>query len=157
MTVGKNIEVLVVDEEALVCERLKEFRDGKGLTVETFTESARAVARLREKKFDVVVTDMKMPGPTGMDVLKFIKDERPSTQVIVITAYGAIENFRETEALGAYDYVTKPFQIADIYNLIVNAAHRPENEAPGRDRTAPLNKEHLPGNESDLHHRVRYH
>ena len=128
MTVGKNIEVLVLDDEAIVCERLKEFLDGKGLTVETFTESARAVARLREKKFDVVVTDMKMPGPTGMDVLKFIKDERPSTQVIVITAYGAIESFRETEALGAYDYVTKPFQVADIYNLIVKAAKRAKKQ-----------------------------
>jgi DNA-binding NtrC family response regulator len=120
--VGRNIEVLVLDDEAIVCERLKEFLDGKGLKVETFTESARAVARLREKKFDVVVTDMKMPGPTGMDVLKFIKGEQPSTQAIVITGYGAIESFRETEALGAYDYVTKPFKVADIYNLIVKAA-----------------------------------
>jgi len=128
MTMGKNIEVLVLDDEAIVCERLKEFLDVKGLKVETFTESARAVDRLREKKFDVVVTDIKMPGPTGMDVLKLIKDEQPSTQAIVITAYGAIENFRETEALGAYDYVTKPFQIADIYNLIVKAAKRAKKE-----------------------------
>ena len=125
---GKNIEVLVLDDEAIVCERLKEFLDGKGLQVEAFTESARAVARLREKKFDVVVTDMKMPGPTGMDVLKFIKEEQPSTQAIVITAYGAIESFRETEALGAYDYVTKPFKVADIYNLIVKAAKRAKKE-----------------------------
>lgn len=125
---GKNIEVLVLDDEAIVCERLKKFLEDKGLTVEAFTESARAVARLREKKFDVVVTDMKMPGPTGMDVLKFIKGEQPSTQAIVITAYGAIENFRETEALGAFEYVTKPFQIANIYNLIVKAAKRAKKE-----------------------------
>jgi DNA-binding NtrC family response regulator len=128
ITVGKNIEVLVLDDEIIVCERLKEFLDGKGLKVETFTESSRAVARLREKKFDVVVTDMKMPAPTGMDVLKFIKEEQPSTQAIVITAYGAIESFRETEALGAYDYVTKPFKVADVYNLIVKAAKHAKKE-----------------------------
>jgi DNA-binding NtrC family response regulator len=126
--VGKNIEVLVLDDEAIVCERLKEFLEGKGLQVEAFTESARAVARLREKKFDVVVTDMKMPGPTGMDVLKFIKEEQPSTQAIVITAYGAIESFRDTEALGAFEYVTKPFQIANIYTLILKAAKRAKKE-----------------------------
>jgi DNA-binding NtrC family response regulator len=128
--VGKNIEVLVLDDEAIVCERLKEFLEGKGLQVEAFTESAGAVARLREKKFDVVVTDMKMPGPTGMDVLKFIKEEQPSTQAIVITAYGAIESFRDTEALGAFEYVTKPFQIANIYNLILKAAKRAKKEKP---------------------------
>jgi DNA-binding NtrC family response regulator len=126
--VGKDIEVLVLDDEAIVCERLKEFLEGKGLQVEAFTESAKAVARLREKRFNVVVTDMKMPGPTGMDVLKFIKEEQPSTQAIVITAYGAIESFRDTEALGAFEYVTKPFQIANIYNLILKAAKRAKKE-----------------------------
>src|SRR4030042_4291433 len=125
---SKNIEVLVLDDEAIVCERLKEFLEAKGLKVEVFTESARAVARLREKKFDVVVTEMKMPGPTGIDVLKFIKGEQPSTQAIVITAYGALESFRKTEALGAYDYVTKPFKVADVYNLIVKAAKRAKKE-----------------------------
>jgi DNA-binding NtrC family response regulator len=126
--VTKEIEVLVLDDEAIVCERLKEFFGAKGLFVEAFTESEKAIARLKEKNFDVVVTDMKMPGPTGMDVLQFIKDNHPSTQVIIISAYSLIDKFREAEAMGVYEYVTKPFQLSNIYNLVVKASKRAKKQ-----------------------------
>lgn len=125
---AKEIEVLVLDDESIVCERLKEFFEAKNLLVEVFTESQKAIERMKEKKFDVVVTDMKMPGPTGMDVLQFLKDNQPSTQVIIISAYSLIDKFREAEAMGAYEYVTKPFQLLNIYNLVVKAAKRAKKQ-----------------------------
>lgn len=118
------VEVLVIDDEAIVCERLGEFLVGKGLRVETFTESEAAVARMREKTFDVVVTDMKMAGPTGMDVLRLIRQTQPSTVGILITAYGQFEKVREAQALDAFQVVHKPFQLAEIHKLILQAAKR---------------------------------
>jgi DNA-binding NtrC family response regulator len=126
--VAKEIEVLVLDDEAIVCERLKDYFETKDLLVETFTNSAKAIERLKEKGFDVVVTDMKMPGPTGMDVLEFIKQNRPSTQVIIISAFSLADKFREAEAMGAYEYVTKPFQLSNLYNLVVKAAKRAKKQ-----------------------------
>jgi len=121
---AKAVSVLVLDDEAIVCERLKEFLEDKGLEVETFTESQKAIARLDEKNFNVVVTDLKMAGPTGMDVLRFIRDKMPSTKGIVITAYGQSENYREAQVLDAFEIVHKPFQMADLYKLIKTAAKR---------------------------------
>jgi DNA-binding NtrC family response regulator len=126
--VTKEIKVLVLDDEAIVCERLKEFFEAKDLLVETFTNSATAIERMKETNFDVVVTDMKMPGPTGMDVLQFIKNNRPSTQVIIISAYSLADKFREAEAMGVYEYVTKPFQLSNLYNLVVKAAKRAKKQ-----------------------------
>jgi len=120
----KSVEVLIIDDEAIVCERLEEFLTGKGLHVESFTESEKAVARMREKTFDVVVTDLKMSGPTGMDVLRLIRETQPSTVGILITAYGQFESVREAEALDAFEVVHKPFQLAEIHKLILKAAKR---------------------------------
>jgi len=123
-SVDKPIEVLVIDDEAIVCERLKDFLTEKGLCVEVFTESEKAIARLQEKTFDVIVTDLKMSGPSGMDVLRLIRETQPSTMGILITAYGQFEKVREAEALDAFEVVHKPFQLADIHKLILKAAKR---------------------------------
>jgi two-component system response regulator AtoC len=120
--VEKNIDVLVLDDEIIVCKRLKEFLEQKNITVETFTDSEQAISRLKQKAFDVVVTDMKMPGQTGMDVLRFTKSTRPSTQVIIISAYSVMDNLREAEAIGTYHYLTKPFQLSALHALIKKAA-----------------------------------
>jgi DNA-binding NtrC family response regulator len=126
--VAKEIEVLVLDDEAIVCERLKDHFETKDLLVETFTDSEKAIERLKEKDFDVVVTDMKMPGPSGMDVLEFIKQNQPSTQVIIISAFSLADKFREAEAMGAYEYVTKPFQLSNLYNLVIKASKRAKKQ-----------------------------
>ena len=117
-------EVLVLDDEAIVCERIKEHLGKKGFLVETFTESPNALERLQQKNFDVVVTDLKMNGPTGLDVLRFVKKQSPATQVIIITGYGSIETANEAEIVGAFDFICKPFALEDIYTLVKKATKK---------------------------------
>jgi pyruvate,water dikinase len=117
-------EVLVLDDEAVVCERLKEHLENSGMRVETFTESFKALERLNEKRFDVVITDLKMEGPTGLDVLHAVRRHTPSTQVIIITGYATMEAAREAEFTGVYDFVTKPFRMSAIGAMAKKAASK---------------------------------
>lgn len=117
-----GIEIMVLDDEPIVGERLKDFLEGKGLSVESYTDSKKAIQRISEKDFDVLVTDYKMDGPNGLDVLRFVNECSPSTQVIVITAYTIMERIRESEALGAFDFVAKPFALSEIHRLVCKAA-----------------------------------
>lgn len=117
-------DVLVLDDEEIVCDRLKRRLEKDGLEVETFTESQSAIDRLAEKHFDVVVTDVKMKGPTGLEVLRFVREQRRGTQVIVITGYPAIETARQAEFGGAFEFITKPFQLDQLATLVKKAAKR---------------------------------
>jgi DNA-binding NtrC family response regulator len=121
---SQKIEVMILDDEPIVGERLKDFLEKKDMSVETFTESPKAIDRLKEKTFDVIVTDIKMQGPTGIDVLVAAKNLDKVPSVILITGYGSFETMRQAEAIGAYDYVCKPFKTEDIYKKIVKAAHK---------------------------------
>jgi pyruvate,water dikinase len=123
-TMGGNVEVMVLDDEATVGERLKDFLEKRGMAVETFRDSGKAIHRLQEKRFDVIVTDLKMPGPNGVDVLLSVKERSPSTQVILITGYATIEAAREAEAIGAFDFILKPFELEDLHKLVKKAAKR---------------------------------
>jgi DNA-binding NtrC family response regulator len=93
----KNIAVLVLDDEPIVGERLQPVLEREGYEVEVFTESQKALNRLEEKFFQILITDLKMSGPTGLDVLKFLKDHDRGTQAIVITGYATIERAREAK------------------------------------------------------------
>lgn len=119
---GDQTEVLIVDDEAIVGERLRDYQEKRGLAVETFTASTEALARLEEKTFDVVVTDIKMEGPTGIDVLLAVKRAAAGSEVIMITGYADFETLRESEAIGAMAYIPKPFKIEDVYKQVEKAA-----------------------------------
>ena len=121
---SKPIEVLVLDDEPIVCERLQAFLEKKGLSVESYIESEKALKRLEEKAFDVIVTDLKMKGPTGMDVLVTVKKNSYKSEVIIITGYGTFETSRQAEFVGAFDFVAKPFQMSEVYNLVKKAAKK---------------------------------
>ena len=124
-------QVLVLDDEEVVCERLKSHLEKKGFEVEAFTQSQAAIDRMAEKTFDVVITDMKMEGPTGMDVLHFVRRERPGTQVIVITGYGSLETIREAEYGGAFEFINKPFTSKAIEALTLKAAKKARRQGVG--------------------------
>jgi pyruvate,water dikinase len=121
---AESVEVLVLDDEATVGERLKEFLETKQMKVEAFTDSATAVARLAQKRFAVVVTDLKMKGPTGLDVLATVRDRGLPTQVIIITGFRTIEAAREAECVGAFGFLDKPFHLDDLYQMVKKAAKK---------------------------------
>jgi DNA-binding NtrC family response regulator len=119
----KNISVMVLDDEPIVGERLRPVLEKGGYEVEVFTESQKALNRLEEKLFQVLITDLKMSGPSGLDVLKFLKDHTLDTKAILITGYATIERAREAEILDA-EFVTKPFKLEQIVKLVDKAAKK---------------------------------
>jgi DNA-binding NtrC family response regulator len=126
--VSKKIEVMILDDEPIVCERVKDFLDKKGILTETYTDSKSALNRIKEKTFDVIVTDIKMEGATGMDVLFTVKKDNHRSEVIIITGYSPFESFREAEAVGVFDYIMKPFKMDDLYHRIKKAAKKAQKE-----------------------------
>ena len=119
-----NIEVMVLDDEPTVCERLKDFLEKKGMTVEAFIDSSTAVERLSQKRFQVVVTDLKMKGPTGLDILVAVKKQNLPTQVIIITGYRTFEATRAAEFVGAYGFLDKPFHMDELHGMVEKAAKK---------------------------------
>lgn len=117
-------QVMVVDDEEIVCDRLKGHLEKSGFQVETYTDSEKALEALGDKRYHVVVTDLKMAGPSGLDVLHNIRDRGYPTQVIIITGYASFEAAREAEAVGAYDFITKPFELKDLTKMVRSAAKR---------------------------------
>jgi len=116
--------VLIVDDEAIVCERLQEPLERLGFTVETFTDSQAAAQRLTEERFDVLVTDLKMRKPDGLDMLRLAREVSPRTHVVVITGFPTIDAAREAMKGGAVDFVPKPFKISQLRNLISEICSR---------------------------------
>jgi DNA-binding NtrC family response regulator len=120
----KKIEVLLLDDEPIVCERLQDYLEKREMSVESFYESPKAIDRLGEKTFDVVIADLRMEGPTGIDVLNVVKKGSEKSEVIIITGYGSFESFREAELGGVFEFICKPFKMEDIYKLVEKAARK---------------------------------
>ncbi len=118
-------KILVVDDEALMRQFLEEALSRSGFEVDIAQNGKEAFALLRKNSYDLVITDMKMPDHTGLDVLKKTKELSPQTVVLVMTAFGTIENAVEAMKLGAFNYLLKPFTPDAIETLIEKAAeHR---------------------------------
>jgi DNA-binding NtrC family response regulator len=126
---ARTAEVLIVDDEEIVVERLRNYMEKKGMAVETCTVSRQAIERIKEKRFDVIVTDIKMEGPSGIDLMVVVKAESPASEVILITGYGTYEAQRQAEAVGAYDFIHKPFKVEDLHKKVVKAASRARRRA----------------------------
>lgn len=114
-------KILVVDDEASICEFLEIFFGKMGLDVYTVSDGLKASSVLEMQNFDVVLTDLKMPGMSGIDVLSAAKAIDPLTQVIVMTAYSTTDTAIDAMKKGAYDYVTKPFKIDEMRATVERA------------------------------------
>lgn len=116
--------MLVVDDKANMRELLETAFSERGFDVTTASSGDEAIDLLSERLFDVVITDLSMPGKDGLAVLKASKSIAADTEVIIITAYGTIETAVEAMRLGACDFITKPFKLAEIERKVEKLLRR---------------------------------
>ncbi len=113
--------VLVIEDERSQREALQEILAGEGYEVETAPDGETGLARLQETSFDVVLTDLALPGLGGMEILKYLVRHRPDALCIIITGYATIKNSVTAMRLGAYDYLAKPVDPQEL-KLVVKRA-----------------------------------
>jgi DNA-binding NtrC family response regulator len=113
--------ILVVDDEELNRDLLQQILEREGYQVAIAANGQEALALLRQEAFHVVLTDLKMPGMTGVEVIRELKMLAPSTMGIIHTAYGSVETAVEAMKAGAYDYVTKPVRRDELLVVIQRA------------------------------------
>ena len=107
-------KIMVIDDEDIVGKMIKSSFGLDGYIVEAFVDAEPALERLREEKFDVVITDLKMKNIDGMEVLNTIKKESPEIKVIMITAYASVDAAVEAFRKSADDFFAKPIRITDL-------------------------------------------
>lgn len=114
-------KVLIVEDEAIMRNFLIETFKREEIEALAAINGKEALEYLRKQKFDLVITDMNLPEATGMEVLKKAKEIIPEALVVVITAFGSIENAVEAMKLGAFDYLLKPFSVESIEIILEKA------------------------------------
>src|SRR5215472_10250125 len=118
------VTVLVVDDERSNVESLEKIFLREGMRVLTAFDARRALELVRAHRVDVVVTDLMMPGTTGLELLPAIKQIAPDVEVVLVTAYGTVETAVQAMREGAYDFVEKPLKRVSIVKSVRKAAER---------------------------------
>lgn len=124
----KTYRMLIVDDKANMRTMLESAFAEHRYDVTTASSGEDAIAYLSESAFNVVISDFNMPGKSGIDVLRAAKSHSPETEVIIVTAYGTIDLAVEAMRLGAADFITKPFKIADIERKVEKLVRGKRNQ-----------------------------
>ena len=118
--------ILIVDDEQGIRDLLISEFAKLGYDVFSAINGEEAVNELQTEKADIIITDMKMPKVDGLELLKFVKEKTPETEVIIITGYATVENALDAMRSGAYDFVQKPFNIDELTALVEKALEKTE-------------------------------
>lgn len=118
----EDVKIMVVDDEAIMRNLLLKILEQEGYQVTLVSSAREAIEKLNSEKFEIVLSDVKMPDINGFELLKNIKKGWPQTAIIMMTGYGDAYTVKEALMLGADEYITKPFKSHEI-SLIVERAY----------------------------------
>lgn len=125
MTSGKFVaRILIVDDEPAVCEMLEDRLRNEGYDCATGSSAEEALALIKKEAFDLILSDLRLPGLSGMDLLEKAREECPGAAFILITAEHDIQTGIAAMKQGAADYVTKPFEIASVVRSVAYGLER---------------------------------
>jgi DNA-binding NtrC family response regulator len=114
-----RIRILIIDDEEVVCSSCERFLKEEGYDVRTVFSGRDGIRLIDENNYDIVITDLKMPGMSGMDILDYIKKGYPGMRVIMMTGYSTAANAEESLRRGASGYIQKPFAPSELLSVIV--------------------------------------
>lgn len=117
-----TLSVLIVDDEKYIRDLLADLVRHNAHESETAVDGEDALVKLSQKRFDVVLTDIKMPRLDGYNLLKKVKEKHPETAVVVMTGYSQEFSVREALSLGAEEYLSKPFHTEEVM-MVIERAH----------------------------------
>ena len=109
-----KIKVLLLDDEPIVVERVKASLEMAGYQVDSFTSSKNVTDILKKVKYDILITDLKMSSPDGMEVLKIAKQLQPEVKAIIITGFATIQTAEFAKKMGAVEFIAKPFKLSQL-------------------------------------------
>lgn len=130
--------ILIIDDDAELRKTVSDVLNAAGYSTDMAVSGNEALEKIVSEKYDIALLDMMMPGRDGMDVLMDMRKLRPSTRVIMITAFATIENAVTSIKKGAHDYISKPFKIMDL----INTVKRTVEETRFENNVKKLNIEH---------------
>jgi DNA-binding NtrC family response regulator len=116
--------VLVVDDEVVVCESCRRILEEEDYEVECAQNGKEAFEKMKGNPFDIVITDLKMPGIDGMEVLRTFRQDYPDAVIIMITGFSTVETAVEAMKLGAFDYIPKPFTPDEVSVVVKKAVEK---------------------------------
>ncbi|MCL6495143.1 MAG: sigma-54 dependent transcriptional regulator [Ignavibacterium sp.] len=124
--------VLIIDDEKEICDSISMILEYEGYAVDSTTSAIEGLKKFNEQDFSAVLLDIQMPEMNGFEVLKKIKEAKPSTSVIIISAHGSVENAIKATRLGAFDFLEKPIDrdklLISVRNATEQATLKEENE-----------------------------
>ena len=115
-----KLNILIVDDDKTILSALKTVLDREN-NVTICNDGKKAIQLCRNKKFDLIITDLMMPGANGLEVLTESRKIDPDSLVILITGFASLETAVQAIREGAYDYITKPFKLEEIKIIVNNA------------------------------------
>jgi len=126
------IRVLVVDDEPQVCRLLRQILERNGYACTTASDASEARALLKERSFELVLSDIHMPGESGLDLIRHVLSAHPDTAAVMVTAVDDPVVAETALEIGAYDYIIKPFEKNSVLISVANALRRRKLEADNR-------------------------
>ena len=123
---NKNVRILVVDDEPMMADSLKQNLMEEGFSVDTAATGAEAIELFDQGGHHLAICDLQLPDMDGLEVMRHMKDARPTTEVIVVTGYGSVPRAVEATKAGAFYFVEKPFDFEEIQPLVEKALERRE-------------------------------
>lgn len=124
-------KILVVDDEITVCKSIRQAILAPDHEVDMALSGEEALKKDKENHYDLIITDLMMPGISGLELLRNLKESRPGVNVIMITGYPTIKTAVQSVKMGAFDYLPKPFTPTDLRALVTRAFKKAESEEKG--------------------------
>src|SRR5438034_8138421 len=113
--------ILIADDDEVSCQLFAETLESDGFQVDPVTSGDEAIARLRAANHDLVIIDVRMPGISGLEVTRIVHEKYPALPIIVMTAFGSIETAVEAIHEGAFDFISKPMNLAELKSILSRA------------------------------------